>query len=466
MKLNEFSDSLIKTVLSYKEGNANEIISKFKYVTNDEQKNKVLAIIYLELLQFLVSRGAPIDIKPLYTPPASGSGSRPAPGYSIPPTTPPKTQFQKDQEAIIENYENIKLSNPLNLAQSIFRFFFGPMGINELNFYVRPEYSLIKLFKENEDYYSNDEEGAKIFGIALYLTNPVAVGPDPLTSYGYRIKGDDILKLLKEIRNGSTNTIINDVQNILNKYNNNLDKLQYNLYDFLLDINRHLACGSMYDGAMEPLPKNRIGIKEGLTYKYKYEDILDYQKLFDCFALYNLPLGTNQEPLFDKIFGTRERPVPSSLKNLELSMASCRKLREKEAEMERNSGSGSVKESFENPHGFGLGFTAIKTTTPPLSEFDDDYYENDNNYYNKPRKYSYQYTDVPTHKNDMVLLPEMAWSVPMRRPPVCTTLGQEPLIQPLYDNSKLLLGTPLNEDTSVGTIMPEFQYKEYVTIPQ
>jgi hypothetical protein len=218
MKLNEFSDSLIKTVLSYKEGNANEIISKFKYVTNDEQKNKVLAIIYLELLQFLVSRGAPIDIKPLYTPPASGSG----PGStSRPPTS-------------------------------------GSIG----------------------------------------------------------------------------------------------------------------------------------------------------------------------------------------------------------------SGSGSVKEGFQNPHGFGLGFTAIKTTTPPLSEFDDDYYENDNNYYNKPRKYSYQYTDVPTHKNDMVLLPEMAWSVPMKRPPVCTTLGQEPLIQPLYDNSKLLLGTPLNEDTSVGTIMPEFQYKEYVTIPQ
>lgn len=71
---------------------------------------------------------------------------------------------------------------------------------------------------------------------------------------------------------------------------------------------------------------------------------------------------------------------------------------------------------------------------------------------------------IPTHRGDMVLLPEMAWSVPMPRAPVCTTFGQKPLVQPLYENSKLLLGTPIDEDTSVGTIMPKFQYKEYINM--
>jgi hypothetical protein len=65
----------------------------------------------------------------------------------------------------------------------------------------------------------------------------------------------------------------------------------------------------------------------------------------------------------------------------------------------------------------------------------------------------------------MALIPELAWSVPMPRAPVCTTFGQKPLVQPLYLNSKELLGTPLDEDTSVGTIMPQFEYKEYVNMP-
>jgi len=77
------------------------------------------------------------------------------------------------------------------------------------------------------------------------------------------------------------------------------------------------------------------------------------------------------------------------------------------------------------------------------------------------------YTNIrlPTHRNDMVLLPEMAWSVPNYRPPVCTTLGQKPLTQPMMDSSKLLLGTPLDEDTQVGTIMPKFTYGEYISVP-
>lgn len=71
------------------------------------------------------------------------------------------------------------------------------------------------------------------------------------------------------------------------------------------------------------------------------------------------------------------------------------------------------------------------------------------------------------HKGDMVLRPEYAWSVPQQRPPVCNSLGRKPLTQPMMDSSKLLLGTPLDEatDTQVGSIMPKFEYKEYVDVP-
>lgn len=74
---------------------------------------------------------------------------------------------------------------------------------------------------------------------------------------------------------------------------------------------------------------------------------------------------------------------------------------------------------------------------------------------------------VKLHYGEMVLRPEMSWSVPQPAPPVCTTLGQKPLIQPVMTDSKLLLGTPLNETTQegVGSIMPKFVYKEYVSIP-
>ena len=75
---------------------------------------------------------------------------------------------------------------------------------------------------------------------------------------------------------------------------------------------------------------------------------------------------------------------------------------------------------------------------------------------------------IPVHKHDMVLIPEFAWSVPHERPQVCTTLGQKQLIQPVFTNSSLLLGTPVGEaaqDTQVGSIMPKFEYKEYITIP-
>lgn len=73
-----------------------------------------------------------------------------------------------------------------------------------------------------------------------------------------------------------------------------------------------------------------------------------------------------------------------------------------------------------------------------------------------------------THKGDMVLRPEYEWSVPQQRAPVCTTLGQKPLVQPVFVNSSLLLGTNLEdaEDTQIGSIMPKFQFQEYVTTNQ
>lgn len=74
---------------------------------------------------------------------------------------------------------------------------------------------------------------------------------------------------------------------------------------------------------------------------------------------------------------------------------------------------------------------------------------------------------VLTHKGDMVLRPEYEWSVPQQRAPVCTTLGQKPLTQPVFVNSSLLLGTPLDDakDTQVGSIMPKFNYQEYISVP-
>ena len=51
------------------------------------------------------------------------------------------------------------------------------------------------------------------------------------------------------------------------------------------------------------------------------------------------------------------------------------------------------------------------------------------------------------------------------KPPVCTSLGQESLTQPVFTQSKLLFqGTDLNTafiDSQVGSIMPKFIYKEY-----
>jgi hypothetical protein len=54
---------------------------------------------------------------------------------------------------------------------------------------------------------------------------------------------------------------------------------------------------------------------------------------------------------------------------------------------------------------------------------------------------------------------------PRFRPPICTSLGQKPLEQPIFTESKLLFqGAEIDkafEETQVGSIMPKFVYKEY-----
>ena len=51
------------------------------------------------------------------------------------------------------------------------------------------------------------------------------------------------------------------------------------------------------------------------------------------------------------------------------------------------------------------------------------------------------------------------------KPPICTTLGQDTLTQPIFTESKLLFqGTDLNdafEKSQIGSIMPKFVFKEY-----
>ena len=72
---------------------------------------------------------------------------------------------------------------------------------------------------------------------------------------------------------------------------------------------------------------------------------------------------------------------------------------------------------------------------------------------------------VRQHYGDMVLRPELAWTVPQQSPQVCTTFGKPPLVQPVVlESSTAMNATPLGEaaDTGVGSIMPAFKYKEYV----
>tara|TARA_Y100000389_G_scaffold83399_1_gene79953 strand:+ start:5880 stop:7004 length:1125 start_codon:yes stop_codon:yes gene_type:complete len=47
--------------------------------------------------------------------------------------------------------------------------------------------------------------------------------------------------------------------------------------------------------------------------------------------------------------------------------------------------------------------------------------------------------------------------------PICTSLNQKQLVKPIFTNDKMnFQGTDINEDTSVGTIMPKFIFHEYI----
>lgn len=45
--------------------------------------------------------------------------------------------------------------------------------------------------------------------------------------------------------------------------------------------------------------------------------------------------------------------------------------------------------------------------------------------------------------------------------PLCTTLGKDNLVKPVYLSD---IGTPINADTSVGSIMPKFEFREYIDV--
>ncbi len=62
---------------------------------------------------------------------------------------------------------------------------------------------------------------------------------------------------------------------------------------------------------------------------------------------------------------------------------------------------------------------------------------------------------------NLVLYPEFKWEVPMKKPPVCYSIGNK--YQPSVEQTALI-GTLLKEaeDTEVGSIMPKFDYNENI----
>lgn len=107
-----------------------------------------------------------------------------------------------------------------------------------------------------------------------------------------------------------------------------------------------------------------------------------------------------------------------------------------------------------------------------LSPTIDDIMQRSNKVFNKDelaKMLDAQQTEtyqIPTklHYGQMALRPDMSWSVPQQHPPVCTSLGQKSLTQPVMTNSKLLLGTSLEDLDASAPLMPPFEYKEYVPV--
>ena len=88
----------------------------------------------------------------------------------------------------------------------------------------------------------------------------------------------------------------------------------------------------------------------------------------------------------------------------------------------------------------------------------------DNEVINKLPEKSELYVRVydPVKRNMSYIVPDGY------KPPICTSLGQDNLTQPVFTQSKLLFqGTDLNdafEKSQIGSIMPKFIYKEYKDI--
>lgn len=55
--------------------------------------------------------------------------------------------------------------------------------------------------------------------------------------------------------------------------------------------------------------------------------------------------------------------------------------------------------------------------------------------------------------------------LPDELPPVCSTLGAPTLAEPYMVIDKQLIGTPL-KDAATTDIMPKFEFRQYVEIPE
>ena len=78
-------------------------------------------------------------------------------------------------------------------------------------------------------------------------------------------------------------------------------------------------------------------------------------------------------------------------------------------------------------------------------------------------------TSTKIYLNDDVKIKKQGYgfSVPQKHPPVCIPVGEKNKVNPVVFGK--YNGTPLNEATSktmVGSMMPKFEYKEYIEIPK
>lgn len=102
----------------------------------------------------------------------------------------------------------------------------------------------------------------------------------------------------------------------------------------------------------------------------------------------------------------------------------------------------------------------------------DKILKNSNNIFDKDKLA--EYLDKNKYKSDLYMriydpinYKQQYRGEPLFRPPICTSLGQQNKVSPVFTESKMLFqGTSLEEasKTQIGSIMPKFEYREYQDI--